>query len=140
MVTFLGSSSKLTHPGNPTNDLDQSAYLWLQPFSGIKRGEEKGGGSWTGEPEPVLVHLTSAGPRTDSSELCKYQQVSLLYLKSRETEATELADMDTLGMRLLFVKSGKGDTDGLFHRIKGETQTLQTPREKPVSQAPTSLP
>ena len=44
MVTFLGSSSKLTHPGNPTNDLDQSAYLWLQPFSGIKRGEEKGGG------------------------------------------------------------------------------------------------
>lgn len=44
MVTFLGSSSNLTHPGNPTNDLDQSAYLWLQPFSGIKRGEEKGGG------------------------------------------------------------------------------------------------
>lgn len=63
------------------------------------------------------------GPRTDSSELCKYQQVSLLYLKSRETEATELADIDTLGMKLLFVKSGKGDTDGLFHRIKGEIQT-----------------
>ena len=63
------------------------------------------------------------GPRTDSSELCKYQQVSLLYLKSRETEATELADIDTLGMKLLFVKSGKGDTDdemaGWHHRLNG---------------------
>ena len=51
MVTFLGSSSKLTHPETQTKDLDQSAYLWPQLFSGIKRGEEEGGGldsrTWT---------------------------------------------------------------------------------------------
>lgn len=38
------------------------------------------------------------------------------------------------------MKSGKGDTDGSFHRIKGKHEHLQTLQEKPVSQVPTSLP
>ena len=119
----MGSSSKLTHLGNPDQRSGPVSLLVAPTVWWDKERRGEGRGSWTGEPEPVLVHLTSAGPRIDSLELCKYQQVSLLYLKSRETEATELAGMDTSGMRLLFVKSGKGDTDGLFHRIKGETRT-----------------
>lgn len=45
---------------------------------------------------------------TDSSKLYKYQQVSLLYLKSREAEVMELVDNDTLGISMLLVESGSG--------------------------------
>lgn len=50
---------------------------------------------------------------TDSSKLYKYQQVSLLYLKSREAEVMELVNNDTLGISMLLVESGSGGGKGM---------------------------
>ena len=43
-------------------------------------------------------------------------------------------------MRLLFVKLGRGDTDSLFHRIRGETRTPSGTVGEPCILVPTSLP
>lgn len=50
--------------------------------------------------------LTSVRPGTDSSKLCKYQQVSLLHLKSREAEGSDLFGTDTFEMSSLWNVAG----------------------------------
>lgn len=68
--------------------------------------------------------LTSVRPGTDSSKLCKYQQVSLLHLKSREAEGSDLFGTDTFEMSSLWNVAGMRGEGGGKGGWRGQDGTL----------------